>query len=126
LSGAAGWRVAVHGQKAYNGVALLSRHPIEDVTMGLPGDPADEQAELLAERVLAGEVPLRELLVDDLHDLAFVLERIGRRGRPLVGDLGDQLLGAEELEVGRQRLHPEHREEDEDDGAENENDSRAS
>ena len=39
-----GYNVAVHGQKTYNGVALLSKHPIEDVRCGLPGDPADEQA----------------------------------------------------------------------------------
>ena len=41
---AAGYNVAVHGQKTYNGVALLSLHPIEDVLVGLPGDAADEQA----------------------------------------------------------------------------------
>jgi exodeoxyribonuclease-3 len=40
---AAGWRIAVHGQKSYNGVAILSRHPIEQVVTGLPGDD-DEQA----------------------------------------------------------------------------------
>jgi exodeoxyribonuclease-3 len=39
-----GYNVATHGQKSYNGVAILSRRPIEDVTRGLPGDPADEQA----------------------------------------------------------------------------------
>ena len=39
-----GYNVAVHGQKTYNGVALLSRHPIEDIRTGLPGDPDDEQA----------------------------------------------------------------------------------
>lgn len=41
---AAGYNVAVHGQKTYNGVALLSRSPIEDVLIGLPGDAEDEQA----------------------------------------------------------------------------------
>ncbi|WP_204320671.1 endonuclease/exonuclease/phosphatase family protein, partial [Klebsiella pneumoniae] len=29
---AAGYNVAVHGQKTYNGVAILSKHPLEDVT----------------------------------------------------------------------------------------------
>ena len=28
---AAGWRVSIHGQKAYNGVAILSREALEDV-----------------------------------------------------------------------------------------------
>lgn len=41
---ALGYNVAVHGQKTYNGVAILSRFPLEDVTVGLPGDDADEQA----------------------------------------------------------------------------------
>jgi exodeoxyribonuclease-3 len=40
----AGWTVEIHGQKSYNGVAILSRHPIRDVTRGLPGAPEDEQA----------------------------------------------------------------------------------
>lgn len=39
-----GYNVVVHGQKTYNGVALLSKFPVEDVVKGLPGDPADEQA----------------------------------------------------------------------------------
>lgn len=42
-----GYNVAVHGQKSYNGVAILSLRPLEDVTRGLPGDPADEQARYL-------------------------------------------------------------------------------
>ena len=39
-----GYNIATHGQKSFNGVAILSRLPIEDVVRGLPGDPADEQA----------------------------------------------------------------------------------
>jgi exodeoxyribonuclease III len=34
----------VHGQKGFNGVALLSKLPLENVTRGLPGDPDDVQA----------------------------------------------------------------------------------
>ncbi|HLO75395.1 MAG TPA: exodeoxyribonuclease III [Magnetospirillum sp.] len=41
---AAGYRAAVHGQKSYNGVAILSRHPIADVVRGLPEPDGDEQA----------------------------------------------------------------------------------
>lgn len=33
---AAGYQAAVHGQKSYNGVAILSKHPMEDVIRGLP------------------------------------------------------------------------------------------
>ena len=31
-----GWHVAIHGQKSYNGVAIASRHQIDDVLCGLP------------------------------------------------------------------------------------------
>ena len=37
-----GYNVEVHGQKAYNGVALLSKTPMEDVRRGLP-DPGEEE-----------------------------------------------------------------------------------
>ncbi len=44
-----GYNVAVHGQKTYNGVAILSKHPLEDVKRGLDGaglngQNPDEQA----------------------------------------------------------------------------------
>ncbi|MFV0243418.1 MAG: exodeoxyribonuclease III [Qingshengfaniella sp.] len=39
-----GYNVVTHGQKSFNGVAILSRLPLEDVSRGLPGDETDEQA----------------------------------------------------------------------------------
>jgi exodeoxyribonuclease III len=39
-----GYDVVAAGQRAYNGVAILSKRKLEDVTFGLPGDAADEQA----------------------------------------------------------------------------------
>lgn len=39
----AGYNVAVHGQKGFNGVAILSKRPLE-VRTGLPGDDADTHA----------------------------------------------------------------------------------
>lgn len=39
-----GYNVETHGQKGFNGVAILSKRPLEDVTKGLPGDDDDEQA----------------------------------------------------------------------------------
>jgi len=42
-----GYNVATHGQKTYNGVAILSRLPLEDVSERLPGDTSDEQARYL-------------------------------------------------------------------------------
>ena len=40
----AGYHVETHGQKGFNGVAILSKQPLEDVTRRLPGNPQDEQA----------------------------------------------------------------------------------
>ncbi|HUZ13438.1 MAG TPA: exodeoxyribonuclease III [Caulobacteraceae bacterium] len=53
-----GYNVAVHGQKAYNGVALLSKTALEDVRRGLPGDDGDDHARYL-EAVIAGPRPVR-------------------------------------------------------------------
>jgi exodeoxyribonuclease-3 len=39
-----GYNLVIHGQKSYNGVAILSKYPIEDTLYGLPGDDSDEQA----------------------------------------------------------------------------------
>jgi exodeoxyribonuclease-3 len=51
---ALGYNCAVHGQKSYNGVALLSRRPMEDVTPRLHGDDADDHARYL-EAVITGD-----------------------------------------------------------------------
>ena len=53
-----GYNVEVLGQKTYNGVALLSLTPLEDVRRGLPGDEADEQARYI-EAVVSGPRPVR-------------------------------------------------------------------
>lgn len=39
-----GYNIAVCGQKTYNGVAILSKFPIDDVIKILPGDNEDKQA----------------------------------------------------------------------------------
>ncbi|WP_102867724.1 exodeoxyribonuclease III [Pseudovibrio exalbescens] len=54
-----GYHVETHGQKGFNGVALLSKHPFEEVNRRLPGDEEDEQARYI-EGVVAGKTqPLR-------------------------------------------------------------------
>ncbi|MBK5947804.1 exodeoxyribonuclease III [Rhodobacter veldkampii DSM 11550] len=47
-----GFAVETHGQKGFNGVAILSRLPLEDVSRGLPGDATDEQARWIEATVL--------------------------------------------------------------------------
>ncbi len=42
-----GYNVAVHGQKGFNGVALLSKLPFDEVRPGLAGDAQDVQARYL-------------------------------------------------------------------------------
>ena len=44
---ALGYNVAVHGQKTFNGVALLSKYKFDEVAPGLGGDQADVQARFL-------------------------------------------------------------------------------
>lgn len=56
-----GYEVATHGQKTYNGVALLSRHRIEDVRCGFPGDPDESQHRVLGATV--GDLMLLNLYV---------------------------------------------------------------
>lgn len=44
---ALGYNVETHGQKGFNGVALLSKLPFDEVSRGLPGDDGDEQARFI-------------------------------------------------------------------------------
>ena len=53
-----GYRVETHGQKGFNGVAMLSRLPLEDIRRGLPGDDEDVQARWI-EAIAVGERAVR-------------------------------------------------------------------
>jgi len=53
-----GYSVHTHGQKSFNGVAILSKHPLEDISRGLPGDDSDEQARWI-EATVVGKQALR-------------------------------------------------------------------
>src|SRR3990167_4476074 len=53
-----GYNIAVHGQKTYNGVAILSKTPLEDVRRGLPGEDGDDHARYI-EAVISGPTPVR-------------------------------------------------------------------
>ncbi len=50
-----GYSVESHGQKGFNGVAILSKLPLEDITRGLPGDEADEQARWIEATVIGDQ-----------------------------------------------------------------------
>ncbi len=52
---ALGYNVAVHGQKGFNGVAILSKRPFDEVAVrGLPGDEADAHARYIEVVVARG------------------------------------------------------------------------
>jgi exodeoxyribonuclease-3 len=50
----AGYHAIAHGQKGFNGVAILSREPVIEVTRGLPGDAEDVQSRWI--EALCGDV----------------------------------------------------------------------
>ncbi len=56
---ALGFNVAVHGQKTFNGVAILSKLPFEEVTARLPGGEQDDHARFLEAVVSTGRGVLR-------------------------------------------------------------------
>lgn len=110
---AAGYHAAVHGQRTYNGVAILSRSEPRDVVFGMSGDPADDQARLVAAtvdevRVVSAYVPNGQLVGSDkwayklswLARLGAWLEREHSPATPLVV-CGDFNVAPEDRDVAR-------------------------
>ena len=54
-----GYNVETHGQKGFNGVAILSKHPFDEVTRRLPGNDGDEQARYMEAVIPFGEKAVR-------------------------------------------------------------------
>ena len=60
-----GYNVETHGQKGFNGVAILSKLPLEDVTRGLPGaagagrEGVDDEEARYIEATVVGDVAIR-------------------------------------------------------------------
>lgn len=68
---AAGYHAVFSGQKTYNGVAILSRKPVDDVVAGIPGY-ADPQKRMIAAtldgvRVVCGYMPNGESVESDKY-----------------------------------------------------------
>jgi exodeoxyribonuclease-3 len=74
---AAGYKPLIHGQKSYNGVAILSRLPATEVLIGLPGNPEDEQARYMEATI--GGIRVASLYLPN--------------GNPAPGDKFDYKLG---------------------------------
>ena len=64
----AGYNIASHGQKTYNGVAILSKSPIEDIARGLPGDVNDAQARYI-EGTVFGKVRVASIYLPNGNPL---------------------------------------------------------
>lgn len=77
---ALGYNVAVHGQKTFNGVALLSKLPFDEVAPGLIGDDGDVQARFL------------EALVSTKAGVVRVVSLYLPNGNPAPGDKYDYKL----------------------------------
>ena len=63
-----GYQVCCLGQKAYNGVALISRHPLKDIRLGLIGElPDDQPAIRLGEQKRIISALVNEIRVVNLY-----------------------------------------------------------
>jgi exodeoxyribonuclease-3 len=98
---ALGYNVALNGQKTYNGVAILSKRPIEDVTRGLPGDDGDDQARYI--EAFTGGVRVASIYAPNgnpvgtekfPYKLAW-LERLGAHARGLLSNEETIVLGGD-------------------------------
>jgi exodeoxyribonuclease-3 len=74
------YNVAVHGQKAFNGVALLSKFPFDEIMPGLIGDKSDVQARFL------------EAIVSTKTGVVRVVSLYLPNGNPAPGDKYDYKL----------------------------------
>jgi exodeoxyribonuclease III len=90
---ALGYHIETIGQRAYNGVALVSREPAADIVFGLPGAPEDDQARYL--EASFGEVRVASLYLPN--------------GNPVGTDKFDYKLAwmARLIEHGRELLRRE-------------------
>ena len=110
---AAGWHCAVHGQRTYNGVAILSRSPLTGVSAGLGDGVADPEARLLVAhaagvRIVSAYVPNGQTVGSAkwAYKLAWMarlrawLERSASPDEPLVL-AGDFNVAPEDRDVAR-------------------------
>lgn len=88
----AGYHACVHAQRTYNGVAILSRAPAEDVRVGLGDAAEDPQARLVSARIEGvrvlsayfpnGEHPSSEKFAYKLSWMRRLREKLAREHRP--------------------------------------------
>jgi exodeoxyribonuclease III len=109
----AGYAAAVHGQRTYNGVAILARGPLEDVVVSLADREEPTQARLLAAtvagvRVISAYVPNGSEVGSDkyayklewLERLSAYLKRTGALEGPFVL-CGDLNIAPDDLDIAK-------------------------
>ena len=105
---AAGYQAVFSGQKTYNGVALLSRHPIDQVCVGNPHFP-DEQKRLIAgtvngTRVICSYMPNGQAVGSDKYEYKL------RWLDALIAWVGDELSSHDQLALcGDYNIAPDDR-----------------
>ncbi|HVH77231.1 MAG TPA: exodeoxyribonuclease III [Stellaceae bacterium] len=88
-----GYHVEALGQRAYNGVALVSKLPAQDIVRGLPGDDGDEQARYLEaafDGVRVASIYLPNGNPVDTDKFSYKLAWMERLGRHAAGLLRDE------------------------------------
>jgi len=92
-----GYECHIHGQKAYNGVAIISRAPVEEVSRGIPGydDPSCRviSGSVGGARIVSAYVPNGQR--KGTEKFGYKMEWLGR----FTGWLGDLVDGGEPLLV---------------------------
>jgi exodeoxyribonuclease III len=107
---AAGYQVAYAGQKTYNGVAILSKHPLSEINVGIPGFD-DEQRRVISAtvagiRIICVYIPNGQSLDSDKYPyklrwldalIAWLKDEIARH--PRLALLGDYNIAPEDRDV---------------------------
>jgi len=101
-----GYHVAYHGQKSYNGVAILSREPLCDVTMGFADGQYAEDARLIRGRL--GDVSIIDTYVPQGQDVEsdkfrYKLQWVAKLAEEIVADHSpdQQVLWVGDLNIAR-------------------------
>ena len=96
-----GYNIEIVGQKTYNGVAILSKSPIEDVISSLPGDSEDTQARYVEAftagiRVASIYLPNGNPVESEKYGYKLIwMERLHRRCQALLKDDTAFVLGGD-------------------------------
>lgn len=107
---AAGYHAVHAGQKTYNGVAIISKHPLEDVGINLPNYPDDQKRVIAATangtRIVCAYIPNGQSLDSDKYQyklawLAALVDWLrGEMQRyPKLALLGDYNIAPEDRDV---------------------------